>query len=189
VSDEAEPPPERSRPRSAGRASARTWPPPEGVWFDVLRNSGLLTPIEHALVRYTGASLVTWRTRCGRGLAYIPTLLLTTVGRRSGALHEVALGYYVHEGRILLCGSLGGAARHPHWYLNLVAHPLAWVTVDRKRVAVDTRTATGDERVELWDFIKTRVPEYAAYERRAAGQREMPVVVATPRSPVSLRPW
>jgi hypothetical protein len=89
------------------------YPPPEGAWFDVLTKSGLVKPIEHRLVRHTGASMVTWATRVNRGLEYIPTLLLTTVGRRSGHLHDVALGYYVDDGNVVLIGSVGGAAENP----------------------------------------------------------------------------
>jgi deazaflavin-dependent oxidoreductase (nitroreductase family) len=157
----------------------------------VLGKAGLVQPIEHALVRHTGLSMVTWATRVNRGLEYIPTLLLTTVGRRSGALHEVALGYYVHDGRVVLVGSVGGAAEHPDWYHNLCEHPLVWLTVNRRRHACDTHTATGTERAEIWSIITARVPEYAAYERRAEGHdREMPVVVCTPRAAIpGLRPW
>lgn len=173
------------------RATERRWPPPEGAWFDVLSKSGLTQPLERALVRHTGVSLVTWATRVNRGLEYIPTLLLTTVGCRSGALHETALGYYVWQDDVVLVGSLGGAARHPAWYLNLQAHPLAWLTINRRQHACDTRTATGEERAEIWSYIKARIPEYAAYERRAERHgREMPVVRCTPRTPITgLRPW
>lgn len=172
-------------------ASRRRWPPPEGAWYDVMSKAGLVKPIERALVRHTGLSLVTWATRVNRNLEYIPTLLLATVGRRSGDLHEVALGYYVHDGRVILVGSRGGAAHHPSWYLNLCEHPLVWLTINRKRHACDTHTATGEERAVIWSYITQRVPEYGAYERRSAGHgREMPVVVCAPRKPIpGLRPW
>jgi deazaflavin-dependent oxidoreductase (nitroreductase family) len=166
-------------------------PPPEGVWFDVLRKSGLVRPIENRLVRYTGVSMVTWATRVNRGLEYIPTLLLTTIGRRSGDLHDTALGYYVNEGRVVIIGSVGGAAEHPDWYLNLCDHPLVWLTIQRKRYPCDTYTAAGAERDLLWAYVKARIPEYAAYERRATrNQREMPVVVCQPRRAIpGLSPW
>ena len=104
---------------------------------------------EKELARHLGISsrhLVNLRRR---GLPYIPTLLLTTVGRRSGTLRDVALGYYVYEGNAILVASLGGAAHHPVWYLNLLDHPLAWITVNRKQVPVETRTAVGEERARI----------------------------------------
>ena len=162
-----------------------------GAWFDVLQKSGLADPLERALVRHTGVSMVTIATRVGRGLEYIPTLLLTTVGRTSGALRECALGYYVWEDEVVLVGSVGGSARHPDWYLNLCAHPLVWLTINRKQVACDSKTATGDARDEIWQFIRNRIPEYAVYERRASrAGREIPIVVCTPRRPLTgLKAW
>lgn len=153
--------------------------------------AGLTTPVENALVRYTGLSLVTWATRVNRGLEYIPTLLLTTVGRTTGDLRDKALGYYVHEGQVIIVGSVGGGAKHPDWYLNLQAHPLVWLTINRRRHACDTHTATGAERDQIWSYIKGRIPEYEVYEQRASGHaREMPVVVCAPRAPIpGLRPW
>jgi deazaflavin-dependent oxidoreductase (nitroreductase family) len=167
------------------------YPPPEGAWFDVLTKSGLVKPIEHCLVRHTGASMVTWATRVNRGLEYIPTLLLTTVGRRSGHLHDVALGYYVDDGDVVLIGSVGGAAENPDWYRNLCDHPLVWLTINRRRYPCDAYTAAGDERQRLWSHVRSRIPEYEAYERRATvHKREIPVVVCRPRKAIpGLRPW
>jgi F420H(2)-dependent quinone reductase len=173
-------PTERVEPRP------RRYPPPQGVWYDILSKSNLLVPLENTILWHTGASLMTYFSRVKVGFAYIPTLLLLTVGRQSGELRRAALGYYVRDGNIIICGSLGGAAQHPDWYVNLQDHPLAWVRVNRETVAVDTRTATGAERKELWEWIKSMIPEYEAYERRAAGTREIPVVVCTPRRPVTL---
>jgi deazaflavin-dependent oxidoreductase (nitroreductase family) len=169
----------------------RRYPPAEGAFYDVLQKAGIARPLELALVRWTGASLVTWVTRVRRGLEYIPTLLLTTVGRRSGELRSVALGYYVHNDRVIIIGSVGGGASHPAWYQNLQAHPLVWLTINRHEYACDTHTAAGEERSEIWSYVKGRIPEYETYERRATGSgREIPVVVCTPRIPIpGLRPW
>jgi deazaflavin-dependent oxidoreductase (nitroreductase family) len=157
----------------------------------VLSKAGLTTPIDRFLVRHVGVSLVTWATRVNRGLEYIPTLLLTTVGRRSGQLRDVALGYYVHDGRVVVIASSGGSAEHPSWYLNLQENPLVWVTINRRRHACDARTASGHERDAVWSYVKGRVPEYATYETRAGAHgRELPVVICTPRAPVpGLRAW
>jgi deazaflavin-dependent oxidoreductase (nitroreductase family) len=168
-------------PRAAPRPPRR-----EDALFDMLTKSDLVRPLEMAALQYTGLSLVTYFQRVRRGFPYIPTLLLTTVGRRSGRLHRVGLGYYAREHDFVICGSLGGAAHHPAWYSNLVAHPLAWATVNRATAPIDTRTAVGDEHAELWQWIIGLVPEYRAYERRAAGHRQMPLVVCSPRAPLRL---
>jgi deazaflavin-dependent oxidoreductase (nitroreductase family) len=157
----------------------------------VLAKADLARPIEHALVRHLGVSMVTWVTRVGRGLEYIPTLLLTTVGRMSGELHNTALGYYVVDDRIVLIASVGGGASDPDWYRNLQTHPLVWVTINRTRAACDATTAHGEERDAIWSYVKGRIPEYEVYERRAGEHgRELPIVICTPRRPIrGLRPW
>jgi deazaflavin-dependent oxidoreductase (nitroreductase family) len=48
------------------------------------------------------------------------TLLLVTLGRRSGKLRGTALAYGENDGRYVIVASNGGATRHPDWYLNLV---------------------------------------------------------------------
>ena len=54
----------------------------------------------------------------------VPTLLLTTRGRKSGKLHRTALIYGKDgEERYLLVAYKGGAPEHPSWYLNLTEHP------------------------------------------------------------------
>lgn len=177
---------------SIGSASTtHSWPPPEGAWFDVLAKTGLLGPIERALVRHTGLSLVTWATRVHRDLEYIPTLLLTTVGRRSGRLRDTPLGYFVDGGDVVLVASVGGAPNDPDWYRNLSDHPLVWLTLNRRRHACDARPAEGSERDRIWIAITERIPEFAAYRRRASDHgRDIPLVVCTPREPIEgLRQW
>ena len=50
----------------------------------------------------------------------LPTLLLTTRGRKTGKLRRTALIYGQAEDNYLIVASNGGAADHPLWYLNLV---------------------------------------------------------------------
>ena len=51
----------------------------------------------------------------------LPTLLLTTTGRRSGERITTPLIYGENEGRYLIVASMGGAPKHPGWYFNLDA--------------------------------------------------------------------
>ena len=55
----------------------------------------------------------------------VPTLLLTTRGRRSGEQRTTPLIYGKVAGadRYLIVASRGGARHHPSWYLNLVETP------------------------------------------------------------------
>src|SRR5438105_4414464 len=52
------------------------------------------------------------------------TLLLTTVGRKSGKEHTTPLIYTLDDhGNPIVVASKGGTPEHPDWYLNLVANP------------------------------------------------------------------
>ena len=53
----------------------------------------------------------------------VPTLLLTTRGRKTGKLRRTALIYGRSGDSYVVVASIGGAPKHPKWYLNLVANP------------------------------------------------------------------
>lgn len=111
----------------------------------------------------------------GRG---VPTLLLTTTGRRTGTLHTTPLIYGRVGGCYVVVASLGGAPRHPTWYLNLVDNPRCRIQVLRDEMPADARTATGEEWHDLWDLMVDVFPEYASFQQRT--ERHIPVVVLEP---------
>jgi deazaflavin-dependent oxidoreductase (nitroreductase family) len=106
------------------------------------------------------------------------TLLLTTRGRRSGQLRRTALIYGRDGDRYLVVGSVGGAARHPAWYLNLVAHPEVEVQVGADRFAARARTATAEEKSRLWPLMTAIWPQYDDYQHKT--RRDIPVVILEP---------
>jgi F420H(2)-dependent quinone reductase len=106
----------------------------------------------------------------------MPNLLLTTVGRRTGALRRTALFFDEDEGGyVLIASHFAGGPRHPSWYLNLVANPDVQVQVRAERFAARARTATGEERERLWQQMVAKFPPYRTYQVRSS--REIPVVV------------
>jgi deazaflavin-dependent oxidoreductase (nitroreductase family) len=107
-------------------------------------------------------------------------LLLTTRGRRSGKLRRTALWYFRDGDRYVLVGSNGGLKQHPSWYLNLVEHPEVDVQIRGGRFAARARPAGGDERPKLWERLAAEVPQYASYQKKLGGRRELPVVIVEP---------
>src|SRR5262245_7488116 len=77
-------------------------------------------------------------------------LLLTTTGARSGAPHTTPMMYMRDGDRLVVYASNAGAARHPAWYHNLVAHPDVTVEVGSDRFAATAAVTEGDERDRLW---------------------------------------
>jgi deazaflavin-dependent oxidoreductase (nitroreductase family) len=105
----------------------------------------------------------------------VPTLLLTTTGRRSGEEHTTPLIYGRDGDRYLVVASRGGAPRHPQWYLNLVEHPEVRVQVEADRFRARARAATPEEKPALWQRMVEIFPNYAEYQTRTS--REIPVVI------------
>ena len=106
----------------------------------------------------------------------VPTLLLTTKGRKSGDLRQLPLIYGEHGGAYILVASKGGHSHHPSWYLNLDADPAIELQVNADRFGAKTHTAHGEARAELWRLMCKIFPNYDEYQQRA-GDREIPVVV------------
>ena len=104
-------------------------------------------------------------------------LILTTKGRKSGEERTNALIFGRHGDDYLVVGSKGGAPAPPAWYLNLVADPAVHVQVKGDRFAAHARTATTEEKPELWKTMTAVWPDYDGYQRRT--EREIPVVVLT----------
>jgi deazaflavin-dependent oxidoreductase (nitroreductase family) len=105
----------------------------------------------------------------------VPTLLLTTRGRRSGQSRTTPLIYGRSGDRYLVVASRGGAPKHPDWYENLVAHPDIDVQVMADRFKARARTATAAEKPTLWKTMTAIWPAYDEYQGRTS--REIPVVI------------
>jgi len=108
----------------------------------------------------------------------VPTLLLTTKGRKSGQLRRTALIYGKHGSSYLLVASQGGADTHPAWYLNLTANPEVQVQVGADQFTARARTATDQEKPELWAAMTAIWPAYDEYQTKT--ERPIPVVVLDP---------
>lgn len=105
----------------------------------------------------------------------VPTLLLTTTGRKSGQQFTAPLIYGRDGDRYLIVGSRGGADTHPQWYLNILANPDIEVQVAADKFKAKARAATSEEKPALW---QTMVGVWATYEEyRQRTSREIPVVI------------
>ena len=102
-------------------------------------------------------------------------LILTTKGRRSGESRSTPLIYQRHGDDYVVVASKGGAPEHPAWYLNLEADPEPTVQVQGDRFKANARTASADEKPELWRIMTGAWPAYDDYQRNTS--RDIPVVV------------
>ena len=105
----------------------------------------------------------------------VPTLLLTTTGRKSGEPYTTPLIYGEDAGRYVVVASRGGAPSHPQWYRNLDANPSVGLQVAAQKFQATARTASPDEKPALWALMTGIYPPYDEYQ--AATEREIPVVI------------
>ena len=103
------------------------------------------------------------------------TLILTTTGRKSGTERRNALIYQKFGDDYLIVASKGGADEQPAWYLNLVAHPDVRVQVQGDKFTARARTATPEEKPEMWRVMAEAWPAYNDYQKKT--DRQIPVVV------------
>jgi deazaflavin-dependent oxidoreductase (nitroreductase family) len=121
----------------------------------------LLPPIERA---------VAWMSR-GRvqvSALLVPSLVLHTIGARSGEPRDVPLMYTPDgSGRAIVAGTNFAGSRHPAWTANLLAHPDAAITVRGRRMPVRATIVPDDERDAVWTRIEAQWPGYRNYERES----------------------
>jgi len=111
----------------------------------------------------------------------LPVIILTTKGKRSGAVRKTPLMRVEHDGEYALVGSMGGAPKNPVWVHNVRADPSAVVIQDGAE-AFDAvaREVTGAEKAEWWDRAVAAYPSYADYQQKTT--RQIPVFVASRRA-------
>jgi deazaflavin-dependent oxidoreductase (nitroreductase family) len=108
----------------------------------------------------------------------VPTLLLTTKGRKSGELRRTALIYGKHGSSYLVVASQGGAPSHPAWYLNLSENSEVRVQVGADKFVAQARNASEQEKPELWAEMVKIWPAYDEYQTKT--DRPIPLVVLDP---------
>jgi deazaflavin-dependent oxidoreductase (nitroreductase family) len=105
---------------------------------------------------------------------------LHVTGRKSGQRRSTLLTTPIHdEDRVILVASKGGATDHPQWYKNLAANPDVEVTIGGQTLPMRARTASPEEKAELWPRITAVYKGYSGYQRNT--DRDIPVVICEPR--------
>jgi proline iminopeptidase len=120
-----------------------------------------------------------WDSTLLGGPGLLPTLLLTTAGRKSGKPRSSPLIYGEVGESYVIVASKGGMPNHPVWFLNLEANPDCELMVGPVRVSARARIAEGEERERLWKQMAELYPPYEQYQKNA-GARTIPVVVLDP---------
>ncbi|MCA2210951.1 MULTISPECIES: nitroreductase family deazaflavin-dependent oxidoreductase [Nocardia] len=134
----------------------------------------IMNGVHRALLTVTGG-------RIGKTVMGMPSLELTTIGRKSGQPRSVMLtAPILEEDRIVVVASRGGDPTHPAWFLNLRDNPEVEVAVQSgPRTPMIARVATEAERADLWPQVVATYKGYGDYQTKTT--REIPLVLLTPR--------
>ena len=103
------------------------------------------------------------------------TLLLTTVGRRSGQPRTVIVGNELPDSEdVIVFGTNVALPADPSWVLNLRAHPEAEVRLGRERYQARAEFLKGEDRAGMWERLLAVEPLLDETQRVAG--REIPVI-------------
>ncbi len=115
-----------------------------------------------------------YRLLGGRLVGGASTLLLTTVGRRSGQLRAVTVGYLRDGDDLIVTDTNFAKTAVPSWVFNLRAHPEAEVRLGRERYQARAEFLEGEDRAGHWDRLVAAEPGYDWVQRLVG--REIAVI-------------
>lgn len=109
-------------------------------------------------------------------------LVLTTVGRRTGAQRTTPVGWFpANDGSRLIVASAAGATKNPAWYYNIAARPdQVQIETAGHSEAVVAEQLHGTERAQAWQQITAAAPRFAKYQQKT--DRELPIIRLRSRS-------
>jgi deazaflavin-dependent oxidoreductase (nitroreductase family) len=114
----------------------------------------------------------------GGTLQHKPVVILTTRGRHSGKVRKTPLMRVEDDGTYAVVASMGGAPKHPVWYLNAIASPAVTLQDGADVYEMAAREVHGEERARWWAVAVEAWPAYAEYQTKT--DRQIPVVVLEP---------
>ena len=123
-----------------------------------------LAPLDRRILRATRGKYTLF------GPTTLPTLLLTTTGRKSGQPRACALNYLRDGDRLLILGSNWGQQHHPGWSSNLLANPDATVAIGGSEIDVTAFALSGPDREKAFQRFLD-YPMYRSYRSRT--EREL----------------
>ena len=118
----------------------------------------------------------------GHRTLFIPSLLLHTVGAKTGQARTTSLTYARDGDDYLIVASKSGDPKAPGWYHNLRKNPNVEINVGPRRFAVTARPVLPEDPdySRLWQIVnKNNSNRYTAYQKKTS--RPIPVVVLTRR--------
>ena len=133
----------------------------------------VVPPLDRALHRLTGGRVLLSQM-------LVPSMVLTTTGRKSGLPRPSPLACVPDgDGGWWVVGSNFGQEAHPAWTANLIADSNATVSSGGETVDATATLLTDEEKAEVWPKLIAVWPAYDEYVK--ASGRNIRVFHLTPR--------
>ena len=119
--------------------------------------------------------------RVGHNMIGVPTLLLRTTGRRTGAARTNALVYARDGDAYLVVASNGGSDRNPAWLYNVKAGPDVEIQIarERQRATANVIEPADPSYERRWQIVNANNRDrYTEYQQKTT--RPIPIVAITP---------
>jgi deazaflavin-dependent oxidoreductase (nitroreductase family) len=119
--------------------------------------------------------------RIGHRMIGVPTLLLRSIGARSGVTRTNSLVYARDGEDYLVVASNGGADRSPAWLHNLRSNPDVEIQIarERRKGTAGILEPADPEYERLWMLVnENNHDRYSAYQKQT--DRAIPVIRITP---------
>jgi len=134
--------------------------------------SKVFPPLDRAVSKLTGGRIVL-------SASLVPSLVLTTTGRKTGQPRRTPLATLPVDDGFLVVGSNFGKEHHPAWTANLLANPDADVSFKGKDIPVVAHLLDAGEKEEVWPKLLEIWPTYDRYVERSG--RDLRVFKLEPR--------
>ncbi|MGH3578607.1 MAG: nitroreductase/quinone reductase family protein [Mycobacterium sp.] len=143
---------------------------------------GARQPRAGRLMRWFNTFAMNRIRKGGKFIGDMNALVLTTVGRKSGADRSTPVGYFSgDDGSWLIVASAAGAPKNPAWYYNIAAHPdKVQIETAGRKIAVTAEQLRGQQRDDAWRQITAAAPRFAQYQQKT--DRQLPVIRLVSRS-------
>lgn len=116
------------------------------------------------------------------GYRLTTTLMLRTIGAKSGQERISPLIYGDIGGDVAIVASKGGNDANPGWVNNIRAGGEVAFQIATQAFRASWREVSDAERARYWDFAVAVYPPYAEYQSKTA--RQIPIFLLTPEEEI-----
>lgn len=116
------------------------------------------------------------------GYPFSPTLLLRTVGRKSGEARITPVNYGLIDGGVAIIASKGGSDTHPAWYLNMQGHESVDFQIATQAFRASWRELHGAERDDVWSYMERVYKPFRDYQLGTT--RQIPLIFLQPEDAI-----